>query len=162
MSLIGKIVIGGAGAALLGAGAYLLRLRRTASQLETVVKTNVHQINQSGITIRVDVLLKNPTRGSLKIKFPFIKLLYLGSTIGTSQAIDKDVLIPSYGQAVVDGIMIQVPAVGLISIGVDLIKGILGATAGVSVQIKTITAIDLWFKTLPYEKTQDIILKKQG
>jgi len=159
MNLGGKILIG---AGLLAGIAYVFRLRRTSAELETVVRAKLHQISLSGLTIRVDVTLKNPTSGSLNIKFPFVKLLYKGSTIGSSQATNQDIKIPAYGEAVIDGVFIQVPTLGLLSIGADIIKAVGGSPDGISVGVKTLTNIDLGWKTIPYEKLDTVVIKKEG
>ncbi len=160
MNGAGKYIIGGGIVAAIGA--YLLRLRRTSAELETIVSAKIHSLSLSGVTIRIDVQIKNPTVGSLSIKFPFVKLIYKNSTIGSSQAINKDIVIPSYGEVVIDSIMITVPVLGILSIGSDLVKALLGAQDGIKVQIKTISTIDLGWKTIPFEKVDEVTLKQEG
>ncbi len=160
MSDVGKILIGGGIMAAIAA--YLLRLRRTSAELETVVSAKIHSISFSGLTIRVDVQLKNPTKGTMAIKFPFVKLIYKGSTIGSSQAINKDITIPSYGEVMIDSILISIPVLGLLSVAGDLIKAITGSPEGIKIQIVTISTIDLGWKTIPYEKLDEVVIKQQN
>lgn len=160
MKSLTSVVVGGG--ILAAVGAYLLRLRKTSAELETVVSAKLHSLTLSGITIRIDVQIKNPTRSSLGIKFPFVKLLYKGATVGSSQAINKDITIPSFGEVMVDDIKITIPILGLFSIGSDLVKAIKGAQDGISVQIKTITTIDLGWKTIPYEKMDEVVIKRES
>ncbi|HRH58483.1 MAG TPA: hypothetical protein PLS10_12585, partial [Chitinophagales bacterium] len=72
---VGTIIGGG----LIGGTVYLLRLNKMNAELETVPMVKIHKLDFSGLTLRVDVQLKNPTRTPFKIKFPFIKLVYKGT-----------------------------------------------------------------------------------
>lgn len=156
MNLLTKIVIGAG--AITGIG-YLIKMKRTSSEMETVARAKIHKLDLTALTIRVDVKIKNPTKGNLKIKYPFVKILYKDSTIGTSQSINKDIEIPSFGEANIQAIMIQVPLLELIRFGASMLKAFKEGT-GVNVQIKTISTIDLGFKSIPYEKTEELKLKK--
>lgn len=151
-----KIAIG---AGLVGGIGYALKMRRTSAEIEVVNVVNVHKLDFTGITIRVDSLIKNPTKGSLTLKHPFVKLIYKDATIGSSDAVNKDIKIPSYGQVQLDPIMIKVPLAGLFSLGADLLKA-LKENTGIKLNIKTVSTIDLGFKKLPYEKVEEVILKK--
>lgn len=155
-----KILIGaGIGGGLIAGATYLLGLRRTSVELETVPTVMVHKIDLKGITLRVDVKLKNPTKTELKIKFPFVKLIYKDSTIGSSDVINKDVTIPSFGEAVASNIMIQVPLLGIFSLAGGMVKALQNGES-VKINVKTISTIDLGVKTVPYEKEQEITIKK--
>jgi hypothetical protein len=158
MKFWGKIVLGvGAATGI----TYLVRLARASAQIETVSTAQIFKLDLTGLTIRVDVAVKNPTKSSLGIKFPFVKLMYKDAMIGSSQVLNKDIKLPSYGEARIEAIMIQIPVIGLFSIGTELLKAVQNGT-GVKVQVKTISTIDLGLKTVPYEKTEDITLKKDG
>jgi|ERR1051326_5522890 hypothetical protein len=153
MKVLGKII--------LGVGAvtgitYLVRLARTNAQLETVATGQIFKIDLTGVTVRVDIQVKNPTRGSLTIKYPFIKLMYKDTMIGSSEVVNKDIKLPSYGEARIEAIMIHIPVLGLFSIGSGLYKSLTEGT-GVAVQVKTISTID---GRIPYEKTDELTLRK--
>lgn len=150
-----KIIVGtGIGAGLVGLVAYVTRLKRTGAELESVASAKIHSLKMDGLTIRIDVQLKNPSSGSFKIKFPFVKLIYKDKTIGTSQVINKDIQIPAYGEAMIESIMIKVPLTGLFSLGAGLYKALMQKEP-VPLFVKTITTIDLGWKKVPYEKTDD-------
>jgi hypothetical protein len=156
MNLLTKILIG-AGA--VTGISYLVKLKRTSSEMETIATAKIQKLDLTALTIRVDVQIKNPTKGSLKIKYPFVKILYKDSTIGSSQSINKDIEIPSFGEAQINAILIQIPLLSLISFGASLLKAIKDSM-GVKIQLKTISTIELGFKSIPYEKTEYITLKK--
>jgi hypothetical protein len=119
----------------------------------------VHKLDLTGLTIRIDVTLKNPTRTAFKIKFPFVKLAYKGTSIGSSQVVDKDITIPSFGQAVVQAIMVRVPLLSVFSFSGGLIKAIEAGEA-VKLNVVILTTIDLAWKKVPFSKTDTITLSK--
>lgn len=157
-----KIIVGtGIGAGIIGAIAYFSRLNRTNTELETVATARLHSLKMDGLTVRIDVQIKNPTNNSFKIKFPFVKLLYKDKTIGTSQVINKDITIPEYGEAVVEAIMVKIQVTGLLSLGGGLFS-LLSKNQAVTIAVKTITTIDLGWKQMPYEKTDNSTLNPAG
>lgn len=161
MGTVGKIVLGTAVLAAVGGGIlYVSRLQKLSDELVVVPKVKIHKLALDGLTVRVDTRLKNPTRTHLKIKFPFVKLLYKDSVVGSSQAVNKDIEIPSYGEAQVDGMMVQIPFMGLFSLAGDLIKSLADGSA-VKLGLKTLSMIDLGIQKLPYEDFQEVMLKKE-
>ncbi|MFM2224264.1 MAG: hypothetical protein RJA07_466 [Bacteroidota bacterium] len=160
MSSLKNIAIGaGVTVVVLGGAAYLMKMQRTTAELEVINQANLHKINLTGLYIRIDSVLKNPAAGSFNLKFPFVKLIYNDAVIGTSQVIDKDIHLPAYGEAHVEGIMVHVPIVSLLSLGFKIFSA-LKKGEPIEMQAKTISTIDLGWKHLPYEVTQNIVLKK--
>ena len=160
MSLLTKILTG----TVIGAGAiagwsYVKNLKRAQAELEVVPKAAIHQLSWDGLTINIDVLMKNPTKGSFSIKFPFVKLLYKDSVIGSSQAIDKDIKIPPYGEALIEKIMIKTPMTSVFSVVFTMIKALYNNET-IRVTIKTITTIDIGIINVPYEDKKEVTVKK--
>ena len=155
-----KILVGSAiGGGIIAGATYLFRLKRTSVELESFAKVNIFKLDLSGLTLQVDVQLKNPTATKFKIKFPFVKLIYKDATVGSSQVVNKDITIPSYGEAVAEKIMITIPIRSIFSVSAGMIKSLL-AGEEVKLNSRTITTIDLGLKKLPYEKVEEITLKK--
>lgn len=152
---VGTIIGGG----LIGGTVYLLRLNKMNAELETVPMVKIHKLDFSGLTLRVDVQLKNPTRTPFKIKFPFIKLVYKGTTVGSSQVLDKDIQIPAFGEAIIDKMMIKVPLMNIFSLSGGLIKAIQNKET-VKLEVKTLTTIDIGWKKVPYTKADTITLSQ--
>ncbi|MBX3164694.1 MAG: hypothetical protein KF900_09440 [Bacteroidetes bacterium] len=154
-----KIITGTAiGAGIAGIITYITRMKRTSVQLETVAKASIHSLKTDGLTVRIDLQLKNPTNSTFKIKFPFVKVLYADKVIGSSQVINKDITIPAYGEAVIESIMIKMPLLNLLSLGAGLYNLLVNKKEA-NILISTITTIDLGWKQLPYETTSNITLK---
>lgn len=156
MNKLTKILIG-TGVVL--TGGYLFKLSRTSANLETEIKAKIHKFDLTGITVRVDAKIKNPTEGSLKIKYPYVKLSYKGDTVASSQVINQDITIPKFGEANIEAIMINIPLMGLFSVAVDLLKSIKSG-AGVKMGVKIITTIYTTFSSFPYEYEVEQTLKK--
>ncbi len=147
MNGITKIAVG---AGVIVTGGYLLQMSRTTANIETEVLAKVHSVKLSGIVIRVDAKLKNPTSGTLRLKYPFVKLGYKNTTIGSSQVINQNIELPPYGEANIEGILINIPLTGIFSVAMDVVKALTQHTP-VKVIIKIITTIYTGFSTLPYE-----------
>jgi hypothetical protein len=161
MGTVGKIVVGTVVLAAVGGGIlYVHRLQKMSDELVVVPSVKIHKLALDGLTVRVDTRLKNPTRTAVNIKFPFVKLMYKNSVVGSSQAVDKDVQIPANGEAQVDGMMVHIPFLGLFSLAGDLIKSLTDGSA-VKVGLKTLSTINLGFQKLPYEDFQEVTLKKE-
>lgn len=147
------------GAGVVLTGGYLLKLGMSSANIQTQTKANIHKFDLSGITIRVDAKIKNPTANTLKIKYPFITLSYKGEVIGSSQSINQDITIPKYGEANIQAIMISTPLTGLYSLSMDLLKSIKEGT-GIKISIKTITTIFTPLSSFPYEFNEEQIIRK--
>ena len=152
-------------ATLLGGGliagySYYLKMKKTQAELEVVPDASLYQVNLNGITIRIDLLLKNPTKGSFSMKFPFVKLKYKDSLVGSSEVIDKEIKIPAYGQAKIDKILVNVPILSIFSVSSSILKAI-QSKEEVKITATLITTIDLGLTKLPFEESHEITLKKK-
>lgn len=155
-----KILIGlGISGGILAGVLYLLRLKRTGEQLETLSRVSLHKIDVNGIVMRVDATLKNPTPTKLKIKFPFVKLIHKDTVIGASKVVNKDITIPAFGETKIEKIMIEVPFAGIFSLAASLVQALKLGSA-VKLMVKIISTVDLGFKKLPYESEEEVTLKK--
>lgn len=161
MSLTNKVITG----TLLGAGviagySYYLKMKKTEAQLEIIPDASIYQVNWNGITIRLDLVLKNPSKRSFSIKFPFIKLMYKDALVGSSQVVNQDIKIPAYGQAKIDKILVNVPILSIFSVSNSILKAI-QSNEEVKISATCITTIDLGLTKLPYEESHEVTLKKK-
>lgn len=160
MSVLTKIIA----TSVIGAGAiagwsYVKNLKKAQAELQVLPKASLYQLSWDGLTIRVDVLLKNPTKGSFSVKFPFVSLLYKDTTIGSSQAQNREIKIPQYGEVMIDSIMVQIPMISAFSVVFTLIKALFNKEA-VALTVRTLTHINLGWVVLPYEAKQQVTIKK--
>ena len=150
-----KHILFGAGAvaALLGAS-YLLKLNRLSNELETVTKVSIYKISLDGIELRIDVTLKNPSGGSVKVKQPFVKMIYGTTTVASSQIKDVNITIPKFSEVNLEPVMIHIGFLNLATTVPGLLKEY-RSTGKLTITVKTITTIN---DSLPYTKTVTITL----
>ena len=147
------------GGAAIAGWTYVKNLKRAKAELEVTPKATLQQLSWDGLTIKIDVLLKNPTKGSFSVKFPFVILLYKDTTIGSSQALNKEFKLPQFGEVLIDKIMMQIPMTSAFSVVFTLIKALFNKEA-VTLTIRTLIHINLGWVVLPYENKQDVTVKK--
>lgn len=160
MSALSKVIAG----SVLGVGAwagwsYLKNLKTAGAELEVQPKASIYKLDWNGLTIRLDVVLKNPSKASFSIKTPFVKLLYKDTVMGSSTPVDKEIKLPAYGQVLIEKVMVQIPMVNVFSVAFTLIKTLIGG-GSVTLTVRTLTTINLGIIKLPYETKQDITIKK--
>lgn len=158
-----KIAIG-TGIAAAVAGIYLFArkavgLNQSQKELETVVRPSVHSINLQGITIRLDITIKNPNKTGFTMSFPFVKLLYNGNTIGSSMAINKKVTVPAYGEAIVDAIMVKMTGISAISTSFGLVKSLLVDKKPATLTAVVTSDVDMGVVQYPYKREEPFTLK---
>ena len=56
-------------------GSYLLKLNRLSHELESETKVSIHEVSLGGIELSINVKLKNPSGGSIRVKHPFVKMI---------------------------------------------------------------------------------------
>jgi hypothetical protein len=145
----------GAGAAVAAYGvSYLLKLNRLSNELETITKASIHNVSLSGIELRINVTLKNPSGGSVKVKQPFVKLMYGDTVLASSQMQDTNIAIPKFSEVSTAPIMLNIGFVSLATAVPQLLKGY-RETGKLALMVKTVTTIN---DSLPYSKMDNITL----
>lgn len=150
--------------ALLGGGlivgySYYVKMKKTTAELQVIPDASLHSVNWDGITIRLDIVLKNPTKGNFSIKFPFVKLTYKDALVGSSEVVNKDIEIPAFGQAKITKLLINIPMTSIFSVSTSILKAIQNKEQ-VKVNATMITTIDLGLVKVPFAESHEITLKK--
>jgi hypothetical protein len=141
-------------AALYYGGSYLLKLKRLSNELESETKVSIHKVSLTGIDLKINVKLKNPSAGSIAVKHPFVKMIYGGKTVASSQVKDVNISIPKYGEVTLEPIMIHLGFLTLATTVPALIKEY-RETGKLNLIVNTVTTIN---DSLPYTKTDNITL----
>ena len=158
MSPTGKIITGTLiGTGLVAGFRYISRLTNMQKQLVVVPKASLAKMNLDGLTIRVDAVLKNPTTGSFSMKFPFIKLLYKDTVVGSSQASDQNIQVPAHGEARIENVMVNVPLESIFSLAASLLTAIKNKET-VKLKIEVQSDLDLGIIKRFYQHTQEVVL----
>lgn len=149
------VLIGaGAVAAIYFGGSYLLKLNRLSNELESETKVSIHNVNLSGIELTINVKLKNPSGGSIKVKHPFVKMIYADKTVASSQVKDANIEIPKFSEVNFEPIRIKLGFLSLATTVPALIKEY-RETGKLNLVVHTITTIN---DSLPYTKIDNISL----
>jgi hypothetical protein len=137
-------------------GTYLYNLSRLSNELEVVIKTVIYKVTLIGLVLRVDVTLKNPTAGKVKVKHPFVRMQYQGSTFASSEVKDVDYELPKFGEKILDPIYINLPFISLATTVPALLKEYRTKGSAV-IEVKTTTTIN---GLMAYNKTDKIPVGK--
>lgn len=148
------ILIGAGAAAALYGASHLLKLNRLSNELESVTKASIYRVSLAGIELKIDVILKNPSGGSIKVKYPFVKLVYGENTIASSQVKDVNITIDKFNEVKLEPIMIFIGYLTMATKVPALLKEY-RQTGKLNMVVKTITTIN---NSLPYTKTDIITL----
>lgn len=150
-----RILIGaGAVAALYFGGSYLLKLKRLSSELESETKVAIHKVSLSGIDLMIKVRLKNPSGGSLMVKHPFVKMIYGGKTVASSQIKDSNITVEKFSEVSLEPIKITLRFLNLATTVPALVKEY-RETGKFKLIVHTVTTIN---NSMPYTKTDNITL----
>lgn len=133
---------------------YLLKLNRLSNELESVTQANIHNVNLDGLTLRIDVTLKNPSGGTVRVKHPFVKLMHGANVIASSQVKDVNVTVTKFSEVNLEPIMVTIGFLKLATTVPELLKEY-RATGKLTLTVKTITTIN---DSLPYTKTDLLTL----
>lgn len=160
MKHLKKILIGTTiGAGVISLVSYLASLKKTGDELETEIKSKVTDFDlKKGITVQAGVLLKNPTKSSLKFKHPTVKVLHNNKVKATSQVINKDYTLPAYGEKTLDPIVLTIPIKDVLSMAGGLVN-LITKKQEIPLAVKVITNVDLGWKKQDVSKTQDLTIK---
>ncbi len=148
------ILIGAGTVVALYGATYLFKLNRLSNELESVTKITIHKVSLSGIELKIDVTLKNPSGGSIKVKHPFVKMIYGANTIASSQIKDVNITIPKFSEVSMEPIMINIGFLSLATKVPALLKEY-RETGKLNIIVKTVSTIN---DSLPYTKTDNITL----
>ena len=159
MTKLKKIIAGTGIGAVVAAAVWLFRLNRASVSMEVVPAIKLHKFDLTGLYIRIDLQLKNPTRSTFKIKYPFVKLSYQGTSVGSSQVVNQDITLPPFGEAQISAIMVRIPILNIFSSAGKLLSAVKNNET-IQMDVTTISTIDIGVQKIPYTKTDTLTLKK--
>lgn len=146
------IAIGAVALAIFGLG----KLAKTGANLVTEIKGRIHSLDFSQITFAIDALIKNPSQNGLTIQYPFIKILYKGSLIASSQLVNQVIDIAPLSQTTIKSIKIPVSYFNLTGVGAELIQKLQNKKNNMTLQVEISTIVHTGVSKLPFTTTQEI------
>lgn len=158
MGALKKILVGGGIATGVISGLrYYLRLKKAYEQMETTAVVSLYKIGKEGVSVKIDITLKNPSKIKFKVNFPFVKVHYKGTMIGSSQVLNKQIEVPSFGEARIPDVTVLLPLSQLLFLGGGFVE-VFQNGKPLELVVKTNSLMDLGWINLPYEKEQKINL----
>jgi hypothetical protein len=151
--MIKAILIGAAGIATLFGADYLYKLRRLDRELLVDTSLSLKSISLSSLSVGITVTLKNPTPGTMTIKYPFVQLYFNPTLLGSSEVKDQNFTIPAYSQQVLPEIILTVSTMPILS----LVTKYLTTTMDITLMVKSTTTVN---HILPYVKTDYLSLRQ--
>lgn len=101
-------------------------LNKVGEELQAEPSVKVHKVTLTGAVLRVDVKLKNPTNGSMRLVKPFVTLSLLDgggvTQIGTSDATGEMIDVPRNGEVDTPPIWISLSFLSLIGPAFQIVK----------------------------------------
>lgn len=138
----------------LAGSAYFLKLGRLSKELEVVTKGLIHKVTLTGLTLRIDVTLKNPSSGSINVKYPFVKLLYGENTLGSSEVKNKDFSIPQFGEVTLEPIYLTLGFLSMATSAAGLLKNY-RSSGKITLTVRTVTTLN---GNVPFSKSEEITI----
>ena len=159
MSRVTNIVIGTViGAGVVGLAKFFVGLNNTSAELQTELDAKVHSLTLKGMTVRANILLKNPTNGSLTMTQPTVQVIQNGKVLATSKVGQTRFTIGPRDEKPLEPIEITVPFTGLLSVAGALLSFVIKKQV-VNLTVRAITNVDLGLATKDFKKDQNITLK---
>lgn len=146
------IWLGAGGLALAVGVPYVINLNRLSNELETVTKVSIYKLKLDGLELKIEVLLKNPTKGSINLKYPFVKMISEGKVFATSEVKDQDIALKQFAQTMLPPLFVNISWLNLATTLPSLLKKIRN-NEPVTILAKTITTIN---GEIPYSKEETI------
>ncbi len=141
----------------LAAGVYgLSKLSHASGQIVTSVMARIFSIDFTKLVIAIDVTIKNPTNTSISIKYPFLKLMYKGSALASSDLKDETFTITPFSQIVIKNIQIPLSYLYMAQLAPEVIKKIKDKTYKIDFAIVTQTSVLFAGNLIPFSSSQDI------
>lgn len=159
MNKVTNIVIGSViGAGVIGLAKFFMGLNKTSAELQTELDAKVHSLTLKGMTVKANIVLKNPSSGSLTMTQPTVQVIQNGSVLATSNIGKTKFTIGPRDEKKLETIAITIPFTGLFSMA----KGLLAFVTKkqpVTLTVRAITNVDLGVATKDFKKDQNITLK---
>lgn len=163
MKAIKYLVIG---SAVVFAGKYLLSLNRAQKKIIIVATGKRDKISTQGISILIRYNIKNPTKASMRMTPPLIKLSINGKLIGTSNMQLNDVpaavrdksgkiIIRAFNETGNIEAHVLIPWISLATVGGDLIKRFQSTDPKdqITVKLETISQVYSLVGNFPHEES---------
>ena len=161
MGIVKDLVVGTTASLAAAAGISGIRLYSLSRNLQISHKLKVSNLSLKGITLTIDVVLKNPTGSSMKIQYPFLSVK-LGDTLLASSVMKEDwIEIKPYSLTEIKDINFNLSILDELSIASNLLVPL---TTGQPATIKAVTQtrVKFLFFHIPFTTEEDLVLNNNN
>lgn len=134
------------------------KLSRASARIVTFVNARIFSINFTKLVIAIDVTIKNPTNTSITIKYPFLKLMFKGSVLASSDLHDETYTITPFSQTTIPNIQIPLSYLYMAQLVPEVIAKIKDKTHKIDFGVVTQTNVVFAGNVIPFYSSQDISL----
>ena len=143
------------GAIVLGIWA-LSRISHAAIELVTQLRSRVFKIDISNLTLAVDAIIKNPTNTEINIQYPFIKVLYNGNLLASSDLKTEKIYLMPFSQTPINNIQIPISYLYMAGLAPEVVKKIKDKSYKINLEIEISTRVIFATNNIPYIHRQTI------
>lgn len=134
----------------------LSKLSHASGEIVTQIKARIFKIDISNLTIAIDAIIKNPTNTEINIQYPFIKLLYKGGALASSDMKDQQIKIAPFSQTTISNIQIPISYLYMASLAPEVLKRVKDKNHKINLQVAVSTRVLFAGNNIPYNSTQDV------
>ncbi|MCB9234069.1 MAG: hypothetical protein H6581_20600 [Bacteroidia bacterium] len=147
-------------------GVYGKRALDMANNLEVDIVPKLPQFKGLTLKIVVDILLKNPTNGSLKLKYPNAKLFLKSRngeliSIGHSDPVQKNLKIHQYSILKIESFTLNIPLMNLAAAAADIWDYIQGKSQALPLVAEIKTTLYPFGIPIPVTQRKEFAITKQ-
>lgn len=136
----------------------LAKLGKASGQIVTEVTGRIHSLDFQKIVFAIDATIKNPTQTGITISYPFIKILYKGSVIASSDLVNQKINIQPMSQTAIQGIKIPAMYLSMTDVATELIQKLQTKKGSISLQAEITTTVFTGVSNIPFSSIKDITL----
>lgn len=153
------IIIALVGLAVIAGTRYVSALDRAQTELSVIPKVLLHSANVKGVTMEIQLTVKNPTNATFSVQYPYFNVTYRGTPVVSSDPIDKKFPVKANGTSQVNGIYLTAEYGKLIWTGVELAKAI-SSGEKVTLQVETLSTVYTAAGQMPFKQTDELVLQR--
>jgi len=155
IKILASTVIGGG---LIAGYRYYKNLKAAGERIEYITHVKKAQASfKDGITVELNINIKNPTAASFSIQYPVTKIMYNNSVLAHSKVINQLIKIPANGEAWVRDMQLTVTKESFPSVLGILFQVITGSKE-INLTILTTSAVHLGWTTKDTEQKKTITI----
>ena len=159
---LGKEILAGVGISLgTAAGIRGVRLYQLTKKLVITHRIKVSSLSLKGVTLTIDVVMKNPTASSLTLQYPFLSVMMGNTLLASSEMKDTDIVIKPYSVTEINNITFNLNVLQELNI-LDSLLTPLATGQPATIRAVTLTRVKFLFFRIPFTTEEDLALNNKS